>query len=224
MLYRVRKTWTDSKSQVGAYKILENAKKTCDKHPGYSVYDESGKAVYTSKKKTKQDAMCAWAKKIAASGDYHYKRWKGGDKKTQQCPICHNLKGKYKGFNCICYAWASWHHGAKLPSECDCGVISNDIAEKILKAKTDAEATKIAQKYVGIKEVKVVRNKGKAIPVKDLKKGDVLLYFKGNTYFHTVLYIGKSKIAESNTTNPNIRYGVKLSPSYVKVAIRYTGK
>ena len=47
-LYRVRKTWADSKSQIGAYKILENAKKECAKHPGYSVFDETGKAVYTA--------------------------------------------------------------------------------------------------------------------------------------------------------------------------------
>lgn len=47
--YRVRKTWADSKSQVGAYKVLENAKKACDKYAGYSVFDENGKAVYTSK-------------------------------------------------------------------------------------------------------------------------------------------------------------------------------
>ena len=46
-LYRVRKTWTDSKSQLGAYAVLANAKKNCP--VGYSVYDESGKAVYTNK-------------------------------------------------------------------------------------------------------------------------------------------------------------------------------
>lgn len=45
-LYRVRKSWDDAKSQVGAYRILDNAKAECDKHPGYSVYDEAGKAVY----------------------------------------------------------------------------------------------------------------------------------------------------------------------------------
>lgn len=56
-LYRVRKTWADSKSQVGAYKVLENAKKECDKHPGYSVFDESGKAVYTSKAAEKTNAQ-----------------------------------------------------------------------------------------------------------------------------------------------------------------------
>lgn len=45
-LYRVRKTWTDSKSQLGAYAVLGNAKKNCP--AGYSVYDEAGKAVYTN--------------------------------------------------------------------------------------------------------------------------------------------------------------------------------
>ena len=44
--YRVRKTWTDSKSQVGAYRILANAKKAADANPGYSVFDPDGKAVY----------------------------------------------------------------------------------------------------------------------------------------------------------------------------------
>ncbi len=45
--YRVRKTWADAASQKGAFKSLENAKKCADGNPGYSVFDESGKAVYT---------------------------------------------------------------------------------------------------------------------------------------------------------------------------------
>lgn len=45
-LYRVRKTWSDSKSQKGAYKILSNARKCADANPGYSVFDASGKVVY----------------------------------------------------------------------------------------------------------------------------------------------------------------------------------
>lgn len=43
--YRIRKAWTDSKSQIGAYKSLENAKKDCK--DGYTVFDWNGKAVYT---------------------------------------------------------------------------------------------------------------------------------------------------------------------------------
>lgn len=45
-LYRVRKSWADSKSQIGAYVSLKWAKRTADQHPGYGVYDSSGKCVY----------------------------------------------------------------------------------------------------------------------------------------------------------------------------------
>ena len=48
-LYRVRKTWNDAQSQKGAFYDLSNAKKCADKNKGYSVFDERGKAVYTSK-------------------------------------------------------------------------------------------------------------------------------------------------------------------------------
>lgn len=43
-LYRVRKTWADSASQIGAYSSLENAKKACK--TGYSVFDSKGNVVY----------------------------------------------------------------------------------------------------------------------------------------------------------------------------------
>ena len=52
-LYRVRKTWVDSKSQIGAYKDLNNAKNACPE--GYSVFDESGKAVYTKPVSTPEE-------------------------------------------------------------------------------------------------------------------------------------------------------------------------
>lgn len=50
--YRVRKTWADSKSQKGAFKILENAKKCADANPGYSVFDVHGVNIYTPKTTT----------------------------------------------------------------------------------------------------------------------------------------------------------------------------
>lgn len=43
-LYRVRKTWADSSSQIGAYSSLENAEKACK--TGYSVFDSKGNIVY----------------------------------------------------------------------------------------------------------------------------------------------------------------------------------
>jgi hypothetical protein len=44
--YRVRKTWSDKKSQLGAYRILSNAKSKADKNPGYFVFTEGGTAIY----------------------------------------------------------------------------------------------------------------------------------------------------------------------------------
>ena len=61
-LYRVRKSWADSKSQIGAYKSLENAKKNCKE--GYSVFDNNGNIVYTNQKqenKYKQKKVIAKA-------------------------------------------------------------------------------------------------------------------------------------------------------------------
>lgn len=46
VLYRVRKSWIESSSQLGAYKDLNNAKACADKNPGYSVFDPNGNVVY----------------------------------------------------------------------------------------------------------------------------------------------------------------------------------
>jgi len=45
--YRVRKTWEDAGSQIGAFCRLEGAKRCADNNPGYSVYDETGKVIYS---------------------------------------------------------------------------------------------------------------------------------------------------------------------------------
>ena len=45
--YRVRKSWADATSQVGAYQNKDYAVEECNKHPGYSVYDWNGKAVFS---------------------------------------------------------------------------------------------------------------------------------------------------------------------------------
>lgn len=52
-LYRVRASWDNAKSQLGAYNILENAKKTCDKAgKGYYVFNSKGEIVYPAPEAT----------------------------------------------------------------------------------------------------------------------------------------------------------------------------
>ena len=50
--YRVRKDWGDPKSQLGAYSILNNAIKTCDKGGSeYKVYNSKGEVIYPKEEK-----------------------------------------------------------------------------------------------------------------------------------------------------------------------------
>lgn len=48
-IYRVRKSWEDSKSQIGAYSNLDNAKKSCDENKDTKVFNKDGKVVYEPK-------------------------------------------------------------------------------------------------------------------------------------------------------------------------------
>ena len=47
-MYRVRVSWDNAKSQIGAFSSLKNAKKACK--TGYFVFDANGKVVYPVKK------------------------------------------------------------------------------------------------------------------------------------------------------------------------------
>lgn len=68
-MYRVRKSWSDVKSQKGAYKDLDNAKECADKNPGYTVFDQTGKTVYASKKsETKTESFNPY--KVQVKIDY----------------------------------------------------------------------------------------------------------------------------------------------------------
>jgi N-acetylmuramoyl-L-alanine amidase len=48
-MYRVRLSWADNKTQIGAFSVLDNAKLLADQHvnEGYKVFDNSGNAVYS---------------------------------------------------------------------------------------------------------------------------------------------------------------------------------
>ena len=52
--YRVRKNWADKKSQVGAYRILANAKAAADKNPSTHVFTNDGVAIYPTEERTEE--------------------------------------------------------------------------------------------------------------------------------------------------------------------------
>lgn len=60
-IYRVRKEWKDSKSQKGAYSVLDNGIDEAKKNPGYKVFDGGGNQVYPTKEEKTQE-ISSWAK------------------------------------------------------------------------------------------------------------------------------------------------------------------
>lgn len=60
-LYKVRKSWNDAKTQIGAYSILDNAKKACK--DGYFVFDSKGNIVYPTNSKQNTSTIKTPSKK-----------------------------------------------------------------------------------------------------------------------------------------------------------------
>ena len=152
-VYRVRKTWSDSKSQVGAYKLLANAKKACDQHPGYSVYDESGKAVYTSKIPSTIEKLVAACK---AQTEWMYKSTYAWESKPTV------EKSKKKG-TCVTYvACVLQRIGILKPGE----YIWHD-GSGYGKGKVYGTNNKMTVTYVGNKRPSELKN--------TLKLGDIVM-------------------------------------------------
>lgn len=148
------------------------------------------------------DKMTAWAKKIAADDRYHYVKWEQNNSLAQTCPICKNKSpGKYFGWQCIGFGAAVWRHGGGLPIICKYSTISDQQAEKLLAAKTDAEALKLAQsaKYLNYTEITIIRNRS-GVPKSKWQAGDMCLMFKADDptdFKHIFYYAGGDKIIDA---------------------------
>jgi hypothetical protein len=167
--------------------------------------------------------ICAKAKAIAASGKYTYVNYNA--KYGKECALCHPHKGKNKGWQCIGYPIASWHHGGGLACKCRCDVFTNQIYEKMVYGASITEARKIAQERLGLKKIKLIRNKSGIDPSK-IEPGDILVYFKSKKYVHTALGTENHKIADCTSGRvPHIKYGVPPYKKWtLKLIIRYTGE
>ena len=120
-LYRVRKTWEDVKSQLGAYSILENAKKNCPS--GYSVFDSKGTKVYPiSVPSTPSASRCdkvvkAPYNEIGGYGVAKITEPVGIKFRDHYCTHCGKVQGVYElnetvRYDKVCitekYTWISW--------------------------------------------------------------------------------------------------------------------
>lgn len=196
---------------------------------GWISYEENMKGdvlrVWSAKlPKTMKDKICDVAEEIADSNKYRYKYY--SDKYGKECAICHPHDGKNRGWNCIGFAFACWHH-AGIKCRCSCDVMTDQLYNKVLRVSLK-QAKKIVAQRTGLSEdeFKIHRNGGRTIPFSKLTKGDIIVYYTSKGYVHTALYIGNGKIADCTSGRKDqIKYGVKAYTSMkIKFAISYTGK
>ena len=117
-LYRVRKSWNDAASQIGAYSSLENAKACVDKNPGYKVFDASGKQVYpTVTLNSCEKVTLAPCKEVGGSGIAKITTPSGIIFRDHYCTHCGVKQGTYEYgeevvYDMKCYTekytWISW--------------------------------------------------------------------------------------------------------------------
>ena len=82
--YRVRKSWGDAASQLGAFESLELAKKRADQSKGYKVFDSNGKQVYPKTETAgdiKKKSVTALAKEVIAG------KWGVGEKRKKRLTV-----------------------------------------------------------------------------------------------------------------------------------------
>lgn len=80
--YRVRKSWGDAASQLGAFENLELAKKRADQSKGYKVFDSNGKQVYPKTETTsttKKKSVTELAKEVIAGN-----KWGVGEERKKR--------------------------------------------------------------------------------------------------------------------------------------------
>lgn len=205
--YRVRKTWADSKSQVGAYKLLANAKKECDKHAGYSVFDDNGKAVYTSKAVASTNAQ----KLAAKANEFAYSTNTSKAKYPSGSPTAAYKAGLNKAYP----NRSSWGKAPKAGASCDVFVGTCVRCAGIDPKFPRGLSFSYLPKSDKFKQVSVNKD--------TIQNGDIILYERNGGGGHICIYYnGKIKEASHNSFYPKTtdKVSARLSKSgkkWVKV-------
>ena len=84
-MYRIRKTWEDIKSQIGAYENLDNAKDACEE--GYSVFNNKGEIIYSNKPTIEEELKFYRVRKSWEDVKSQLGAYKNLDLAIKNCPI-----------------------------------------------------------------------------------------------------------------------------------------
>lgn len=200
--YVVRRRWSEKKYQIGAFRILDNAKRLADQTWGYRVYDleNPNKAIYKPKL-TRWQKLCAacvrlnqWlVDDIAAGKDWHY-----DNHKPSKSTFWLTRKAKLYITNCMGgSAFAMKEAG--IPASACSWYGQKGGGLRYLNDHAEADL----RKYADIIEVKTKTVK-KAVADGTLCPGDILTLVEIN---HTFIYLGNGLFFDSGHAYCDVKSG-----------------
>lgn len=109
-LYRVRKSWDDADSQLGAYSVLENAERACP--AGYSVFDWNGETVHAAAAARVTVAKAKSGPDKAKAGTYKVKSSSGLNLRAGASTAKAVIKNMANGSLVKCYGFhtGDWYY------------------------------------------------------------------------------------------------------------------
>ena len=190
-----------------------------------ALHTDTNKPKAAPKEKTRMERAVDYGKGMAKDDSIIYVKWDGNDIRTQLCYVCHHYKGKLRGTNCIKLPFICWVHGGGVKCKHEGGLIHNSLGNRMYLA-TVKEATKMAQKALGCKDIIVIRNKS-GISKKLIKPGDACMIFNGKTYVHMTMAADYGMMVHAQGSNGKVPKDkqVEYRKAYTpKMLIRYVGK
>lgn len=167
-----------------------------------------------------------WLKEATKEG-FSYVRW-GASEKTRECPICngHIRNGLYYGGNCIWLSSAYLYHGMGLTDvRCACdGLLGGSSSYTRILLEPYSLAQSFIDSKLGAGRFRLIRKSRRCkLAPEDLRAGDIIVYYRGGTFWHVAIYIGDERIIDCASESGGVsERGWELAYP-CRAALRYTG-
>lgn len=167
-----------------------------------------------------------WAQDATKKG-YRFIQWDGSEA-AKECPICHkhSAESDYYGGNCIWFSSAYLFHGMEMMNvHCACdGLLGGSSSYTALLLMPYKFSQNLIDNKLGTGKFKLIRKKSRArLGAEDLKRGDIIVYYKRAIFWHVAVYIGDGRIIDCASEPDGVTERSWDLKYPCKAAIRYIG-
>lgn len=165
----------------------------------------------------------AWLREAEKEG-FRYVKWDGSEA-AKECPICHNHSKEdgYYGGNCIWLASAYLHHGIGMSDvKCACnGLLGGSSIYTRLLYMPRSTAQSFIDSKLGAGKALLVRNSNRRkLKDADLKRGDIIIYYRFGLFWHVAIHIGDGRIIDCSIASRGVSENSFDADNPCRVALR----